>query len=120
MKLLDFLEYAVVRLLLALLRRLGPIAASNLAGRLARLLGPLLPVSLVAGRNFRAAMPGLGRAERRRLIRAVWENLGRTAGELPFGARKRVELAEDPRYINYRKAVIDFLYTRQGHVEKAA
>ena len=83
MKLLDFLEYAVVRLLLALLRRLGPIAASNLAGRLARLLGPLLPVSLVAGRNFRAAMPGLGRAERRRLIRAVWENLGRTAGELP-------------------------------------
>ncbi len=34
--------------------------------------------------------------------------------------RKRVELAEDPRYINYRKAVIDFLYTRQAHVEKAA
>lgn len=34
--------------------------------------------------------------------------------------RKRVELAEDPRYVNYRKAVIDFLYTRQSHVEKAA
>ena len=34
--------------------------------------------------------------------------------------RKRVELAEDPRYVHYRKAVIDFLYTRQGHVEKAA
>ncbi|MEQ1659658.1 MAG: ABC transporter ATP-binding protein [Hylemonella sp.] len=34
--------------------------------------------------------------------------------------RSRVELAEDPRYINYRKAVIDFLYTRQAHVEKAA
>jgi nitrate/nitrite transport system ATP-binding protein len=34
--------------------------------------------------------------------------------------RRRVELAEDPRYIGYRKAVIDFLYTRQGHVEKAA
>ena len=34
--------------------------------------------------------------------------------------RSRVQLAEDPRYINYRKAVIDFLYTRQGHVEKAA
>jgi nitrate/nitrite transport system ATP-binding protein len=31
-----------------------------------------------------------------------------------------VELAEDARYVNYRKAVIDFLYTRQGHVEKAA
>ena len=34
--------------------------------------------------------------------------------------RKRVELAEDPKYVHYRKAVIDFLYTRQGHVEKAA
>ena len=34
--------------------------------------------------------------------------------------RKRVELAEDPNYVHYRKAVIDFLYTRQGHVEKAA
>jgi nitrate/nitrite transport system ATP-binding protein len=31
-----------------------------------------------------------------------------------------VELAEDARYQSYRKAVIDFLYTRQGHVEKAA
>ncbi len=34
--------------------------------------------------------------------------------------RNRVQLAEDPRYVNYRKAVIDFLYTRQAHVEKAA
>ena len=34
--------------------------------------------------------------------------------------RQRVELAEDPQYLHYRKAVIDFLYTRQGHVEKAA
>ena len=34
--------------------------------------------------------------------------------------RKRVELAEDPQYVHYRKAVIDFLYTRQGHVETAA
>ena len=34
--------------------------------------------------------------------------------------RSRVELAEDLQYQGYRKAVIDFLYTRQGHVEKAA
>ena len=34
--------------------------------------------------------------------------------------RKRVELAEDRHYVQYRKAVIDFLYTRQSHVEKAA
>ncbi|MEJ8822469.1 ABC transporter ATP-binding protein [Variovorax humicola] len=34
--------------------------------------------------------------------------------------RDRVQLAEDRNYVHYRKAVIDFLYTRQGHVEKAA
>jgi nitrate/nitrite transport system ATP-binding protein len=34
--------------------------------------------------------------------------------------RNRVALADDPAYLGYRKAVIDFLYTRQAHVEKAA
>jgi nitrate/nitrite transport system ATP-binding protein len=34
--------------------------------------------------------------------------------------RNRVELAEDRDYVHCRKAVIDFLYTRQAHVEKAA
>ena len=34
--------------------------------------------------------------------------------------RNRVELAEDRSYVHCRKAVLDFLYTRQGHVEKAA
>lgn len=34
--------------------------------------------------------------------------------------RNRVELAEDSRYLHCRKAVIDFLYTRQSHVEKLA
>ena len=32
--------------------------------------------------------------------------------------RNRVELAESSAYQGYRKAVIDFLYTRQAHVEK--
>ena len=37
--------------------------------------------------------------------------------ELPR-PRSRVTLADDPEYLRYRKAVIDFLYTRQAHVEK--
>jgi nitrate/nitrite transport system ATP-binding protein len=32
--------------------------------------------------------------------------------------RSRVTLADDPAYLHYRKAVIDFLYTRQAPVEK--
>src|SRR3989441_4511164 len=34
--------------------------------------------------------------------------------------RNRVELAEDARYVHYRKEVLDFLYTRHGHVERVA
>jgi nitrate/nitrite transport system ATP-binding protein len=37
--------------------------------------------------------------------------------ELPR-PRSRVALADDATYLPYRKAVIDFLYTRQAHVEK--
>jgi nitrate/nitrite transport system ATP-binding protein len=32
--------------------------------------------------------------------------------------RNRVALADSAQYLGYRKAVIDFLYTRQAHVEK--
>jgi nitrate/nitrite transport system ATP-binding protein len=34
--------------------------------------------------------------------------------------RERVALAEDPTYVHCRKEVLEFLYTRHGHVEKAA
>jgi nitrate/nitrite transport system ATP-binding protein len=34
--------------------------------------------------------------------------------------RNRVELVEDRGYVQYRKEVIDFLYTRHGHVERTA
>ena len=39
--------------------------------------------------------------------------------ELPR-PRSRLELADNAQYQSYRKQVIDFLYKRQGHVEKAA
>ncbi len=73
--------------LLRLLRALPPEAASNLAGGVARQLGPLLPVSRVARENLRAALPEMGPADRRQVIRGMWEQLGRTAGEFPHIAR---------------------------------
>jgi len=33
---------------------------------------------------------------------------------------RRVELAEDPAYMHCRREVLDFLYTRHGHVEREA
>jgi Kdo2-lipid IVA lauroyltransferase/acyltransferase len=65
------------------LRMLRPVSASNLGGFVARTIGPWLPVSGVADSNLRHAMPELDAAARRRIIQGVWDNLGRTAAELP-------------------------------------
>lgn len=75
-------EAALLGLVIAGLRRLSPVAASNLGGAVARAIGPLLPVSRIAGRNLRLALPELDRAARRRVIRGVWDNLGRTTAEI--------------------------------------
>ena len=77
------LQRAALSALVGAVRAIGPVAASNLGGTLARLIGPLLPVSGVADRNLRRAMPELDRAARRRIVRGVWDNLGRTIAELP-------------------------------------
>jgi KDO2-lipid IV(A) lauroyltransferase len=76
-------EFLLVRALFGALRAAKPATASNLAGGVARLIGPLLPVSRVADDNLRAAMPALDAAARRKIVRGVWDNLGRTIGELP-------------------------------------
>ncbi len=75
-------EAALLRAAFGVLRALGPVGASNLAGGIARLAGPLLPVSRVADANLRAALPELDARARRRVIRGVWDSLGRTTGEL--------------------------------------
>ena len=68
------------------LRAMGPVRASNLGGAVARTLGPLLPVSRVADANLRRALPACDAAARRGIVRAVWDNLGRTVAELPHVA----------------------------------
>lgn len=93
MKSLKFrIEYAAARLVLALARWLGPVRASDCGGRLARALGPLLPVSRIARANIAAGLPGLPAAARQAVLRDMWENLGRTVAELPHIAALRWEV----------------------------
>jgi KDO2-lipid IV(A) lauroyltransferase len=84
-----WLEAWLARTALTVLGLLPPAAASNLGGSFARIIGPLLPVSRVADANLRAAMPELDAAARRRIVRGVWDNLGRTAAEFPHLATLR-------------------------------
>src|SRR5260370_390203 len=51
--------------------------ASALGGFIGRLVGPHLPASGRALRNLARAMPENGDAENRRILRAMWDNLGR-------------------------------------------
>lgn len=89
-------EAAAAAALLWVLGRLSPAAASNLGGGVARLIGPWLPVSRVAYRNLELAMPELDGEARRRIVRGAWENLGRTAGELPHLASLRQNAPSGP------------------------
>lgn len=84
---LTALQAAAMRLPFAIARRLGPVRASDAGGRIARTLGPYLPVSRVADTNLRRALPELDASSRRRIIHQVWDNLGRTFAELPHLAR---------------------------------
>ncbi|MCE2563911.1 lauroyl acyltransferase [Komagataeibacter sp. FNDCF1] len=77
------LEAAILRGLLSIFHRIGPVRASNLGGWLCRVVGPRLPVSRVADANLRMAMPELDRGMRRAVIRDMWDNIGRNAGEFP-------------------------------------
>jgi KDO2-lipid IV(A) lauroyltransferase len=76
-------EAALAKGLLAVFKKMGPVRASDFAGCASRFIGPLLPVSRIADKNLQLAMPELNATQRKRIVRGVWENLGRTAGELP-------------------------------------
>ncbi len=77
------LQAALFRAAIGALRRLGPVRSSNLGGWVARTLGPTLPVSKVADRNLRHALPELDARQRKQIIRTMWDSLGRTTAELP-------------------------------------
>ena len=91
-RVLPRLELAAARLLLGLSRALGPRAASDAGGWLARMVGPLLPVSRIARANLARVLPELDAAARRRVLWGMWENLGRTVAELPHLAAMRWEI----------------------------
>ncbi len=68
--------------------RLLPVdAASAIGGRLLKVLGPLTGTHRTAERNLRIAFPEMPEPERRRLLTAQWENVGRLFAEFPLTDR---------------------------------
>ena len=77
-------------LVLAIFGWLPLDAASALGGALARWIGPRLGISHRARHNLRAALPELSPAQIERIVRGMWDNLGRVAAEYPHLRRIRV------------------------------
>ncbi len=113
MKLVHRLEAVAISGALRLLRALGPVAASNLGGAVARVVGPLLPVSRVAHANLRVALPELDAAGRRRVVRGMWDNLGRTACELPHVGSLRAT-ATGPGWEMGGEDAVEWLMAHRG------
>lgn len=94
------LQAGIAGAALGIFRVLPIEAASALGGWLGRALGPHLGISRRARRNLQRAMPELPPAAIERIVREMWDNLGRVAAEYPhlrtirvFATGGRVETA---------------------------
>ena len=77
----DFFVWLIIRALVGGLRLLGADRSSNMIGGIARWLGPKLPNSKIARNSLKASFPEKTDEEIETIVRGVWENLGRVAGE---------------------------------------
>ena len=68
--------------------RLMPVdAASSVGAGLLKLIGPLSGAHRTAARNLEIAFPDMDSGERRRLLAAQWDNVGRLFAEFPLTDR---------------------------------
>lgn len=89
------LEALAAQLIWALFGVLPVDAASATGGWLARTIGPLMGASKIARRNLARAFPHKNPDEIEAIVRGMWDNIGRVAGEFPHLdqiAAQRVEL----------------------------
>lgn len=109
------LERTAARCGITLLKILPPMQAARFAGGILGAIGPLLPVSRIADTNLQIALPEYDAKARRRIIRAMWENLGAVAGELPhLGELKQT--ASGPGYEVEGVEILEELARRGGPV----
>jgi Kdo2-lipid IVA lauroyltransferase/acyltransferase len=80
-------EAAALVVVMALFACLPIDWASALGGFIGRAAGPRIGVSRRALRNLRQALPNNGEAENQRILRGMWDNLGRAMAEYPHLAR---------------------------------
>lgn len=82
-KIIYIFEAFFLSTLMAFLGLLSPATASNIGASVGRFIGPKLAASRKADRNIARAMPELDKVQRKKIIKDMWENLGRVIAEYP-------------------------------------
>ena len=82
-KVIYLIEGACLLLIFLFLRILPLNISSFLMGKLSSLIGPRLRVSKKAFNNIKNVMPEKNNKETLKIIKGMWENLGRVIGEYP-------------------------------------
>lgn len=77
----EFLLAFFVRRVLTAIKSIDPDKSSDFVGNLARKFGTYIVTSRTARKNLRLAYPEKTETEIEEIVRGVWENLGRVAGE---------------------------------------
>lgn len=83
-KKIRYLAEAFLCILLMGIFKILPVqTASNFGGFIARSIGPRLAASRKAERNLANAFPDMDEAQRKSVIKGMWDNLGRVFAEYP-------------------------------------
>ncbi len=110
------IEYALLRGYLGLLKVMGPQAASATSGAIFGAIGPLMGLSKVGRNNIARAFPHLTRAEVDKILRGMWNHLGRVVGEYPHLediAKNRTTFRNPERFAPLRGQTTVFF---SGHI----
>lgn len=75
------IELIIVKIGLLFFTSLKPKTASNIASKLALLIGKRISVNKLAYQNISRAMPQLNPQQKNDIIEGMWDNLGRIIGE---------------------------------------
>lgn len=96
-----FCEAAGVYILYIFFALLPVGVASWIGGGIAKSLFPHFAASRKADRNLQFAMPHLSKAERKKIIKGMWENLGRVFAEYPHlnHLSKRIKVVSGGQYL---------------------
>lgn len=107
---LHLLQAAVAILVLQVMRYIPMRWSAAFGGWLFRLIGPRLKADGIARRNLAKAFPDMAPDETERIVRGMWDNLGRGAGEwsrldlIDTKDPKQVDVVGEDILINAAKA----------------